>query len=117
MTNKEAIEFLKIIVSRYPSSLETSFNDECELIALNMAIKALEERPQGDLINREALKKKIDEVQYTQDFCIEHQIDYSISMQMLGMIIDNAPSVEVGYLTNCANCEKVEKIRAKRHIK
>ena len=28
--------------------------------------------------------------------------------------IDNAPTVEVSYLTNCANCERVEKIRAKR---
>ena len=42
MTNEEAIEFLKIIDSRYPSSLESTFNDECERIALNMAIKALE---------------------------------------------------------------------------
>ncbi len=50
MTNKEAIEFLKIIDSRYPSSLETTFGDECELIALNIAIKALEERPQGEWI-------------------------------------------------------------------
>ena len=50
MTNEEAIEFLKIIVSRYPSSLETTFNDECELIALNMAIKALEERSQGEWV-------------------------------------------------------------------
>lgn len=46
------------------------------------------------LIDANALKKKIDEVQYTQEFCIEHRIDYSISMQMLGMIIDNAPTVE-----------------------
>ena len=46
------------------------------------------------LIDADALKKKIDEVQYTQEFCIEHQIDYSISMQMLGMVIDNAPTVE-----------------------
>lgn len=42
MTNKIAIEFLKIIDSRYPSSLESTFSDECERIALNMAIKALE---------------------------------------------------------------------------
>lgn len=28
--------------------------------------------------------------------------------------IDNAPTVKVGYLTNCANCERVEKIRAER---
>ena len=47
----------------------------------------------NDLISRSELKKKIEEVQYTQEFCIEHQIDYSISMQMLGMIINNAPTV------------------------
>lgn len=50
MTNKEAIEFLKIIDSRYPSSLESTFNDECERIALNMGIQALKERPQGEWI-------------------------------------------------------------------
>lgn len=48
----------------------------------------------NDLISRSALKKKIEEVQYTQEFCIEHKIDYSVSMQMLGMAIDNAPTVE-----------------------
>ncbi len=46
------------------------------------------------LIDADELKKKIDEVQYTQEFCIEHQIDYSISMQMLGMVIDNAPTAD-----------------------
>lgn len=59
-----------------------------------------------DLISREALKKKIEEVQYTQEFCIEHQIDYSVSMQMLGMVIDNAPTVEP-VLSNELN-EKIE---------
>lgn len=48
----------------------------------------------NDLISREALKKKIEEVQYTQEFCIEHKIDYSVSMQMLGMVIDNAQPVD-----------------------
>lgn len=48
----------------------------------------------GDL---DALKEKIEEVQYTQEFCIEHQIDYSISMQMLGMVIDNTPSVDTTF--------------------
>lgn len=47
-----------------------------------------------DLISRKALKKALDRVQYTQEFCIEHQIDYSISMQMLRLVIDNAPTVE-----------------------
>jgi len=46
------------------------------------------------LIDADALKKEIEDVQYTQEFCIEHQIDYSISMRMLSMIIDNAPTVE-----------------------
>lgn len=51
----------------------------------------------NDLISREALKKAIEEAQYTQEFCVVHQINYSISMQMLGMIIDNAPTVSDRY--------------------
>lgn len=42
MTNKEAIEHLKNINSRYPCSLDTTFTDECEMIAINLAIKALD---------------------------------------------------------------------------
>lgn len=53
------------------------------------------EETQSNLINRAALKEQIDSVQYTKEFCIEHQIDYSISMQMLGMVIDNAPTVDI----------------------
>ena len=45
----------------------------------------------GDL---DALKEALDNVQYTQEFCIEHQIDNSISMQMVGLVINNAPTVE-----------------------
>lgn len=44
MTNKEAIEQLRNIKRRYPYSLDTTlFQDEREMIALNLAIKALEE--------------------------------------------------------------------------
>lgn len=56
--------------------------------------KPYEERPQGGLISREALKKAIEEVQYTQEFCIERAIDHSINMQMLRMVIDDAPTVD-----------------------
>jgi len=42
MTNEEAISYLKAIDSRYPCSLESTFRDECERIALCMAVKALE---------------------------------------------------------------------------
>lgn len=51
MTNEEAIEHLKNINSRYPCSLDSTFRDECEQIALNLAIKALEKSPQGELAN------------------------------------------------------------------
>ena len=53
----------------------------------------------NDLISRSALKEKVDSVQYTKEFCIEHQIDYSISMQMLGLVIDNAPTIEINEIT------------------
>ena len=46
MTNKEAIEHLKNINDRYPCSLDTTFQDECEMIAINLAIKALEKERQ-----------------------------------------------------------------------
>lgn len=52
MTNREAIEHLKNINSRYPCSLDSTFRDECEKIAINRAIKALEARPQGEWIFR-----------------------------------------------------------------
>ena len=62
------------------------------------------------LIDADKLKTAIEEVQYTQEFCIEHQIDYSISMQMLGMIIDNAPTVSFminpDYVTELQNHNK-----------
>ena len=60
----------------------------------------------NDLISREELKKAI---------CKSHLSGNKEWLLMeLNNIIDNAPTVEVGYLTNCANCERVEKIRAKR---
>ena len=54
----------------------------------------------NDLISREALKKAIDHLQYTDDFCVKHQIDNSISLCVLEKIIDNAPTVN-----DCPNCE------------
>ena len=58
----------------------------------------------NDIISRSALKEDFDCVGFND------YDDYNRALR----IIDNAPSVEVGYLTNCANCERVEKIRAKR---
>lgn len=58
MTNEEAIERLKIL---------TDYEYGEDLDALELAIKALEERPQGDLIIRtirEALKETIDRIDW-----------------------------------------------------
>lgn len=60
------------------------------------------------LIDANALKEEIDKIQYTREFCVEHQIDYSISMQMVGLVIDNAPTVPQTIITEfkgCDNCE------------
>lgn len=45
------------------------------------------------LKDADTLKKALERAQYTKEFCAEHHIDYSISMQMVGMIIDNAPTI------------------------
>ena len=67
-------------------------------------MKVSDEEMNNDLISRSALKKAIEEVQYTQDFCVEHQIDYSISMQMLRMVIDNATTVCGNNPKWCESC-------------
>ena len=56
MTNEEAIEYLKNINDRYPCSLDTTFQDECEMIAINLAIKALEENAALNLLSDWAIQ-------------------------------------------------------------
>ena len=65
----------------------------------------------NDLISREALKKACSEmVRGSNNSDFIPCPSWNNAMEL----IDNVPTVEVGYLTNCANCERVEKIRAKR---
>lgn len=64
----------------------------------------------NDLISRSALYHKVFFHTYpTKILDNEHKV-----LNEVLRLIDNAPTVEVGYLTNCANCERVEKIRAKK---
>ena len=65
----------------------------------------------NDLISRSALKNDLK--QYFTVGVLDG-VSAKLAFNQILHDIDNAPSVEVGYLTNCANCEKVEKIRAKR---
>ena len=59
MTNKEAIEELKAIKSEYSNkAFEDSRLMRSEIKALDVAIKALEQEPSGDLISREQALKE-----------------------------------------------------------
>lgn len=59
MTTEEAIKALKWKVV-YAKDIGESYTDCVNIEALDTIIKALEGRPQGDLISRELLKKDID---------------------------------------------------------
>lgn len=83
MTNKEAIGQLKWAMERI---CKTTYSPET-FEAINLAIKALEERPQGDLISREALKKTIEPYRYA--VC---------GFECVLALIDNAPTVEADVL-------------------
>lgn len=54
----------------------------------------------SDLISRRALKKSIEE--YRNLNCVSTST--IIGVRNVFYLIDNAPTVVVGYLTNCANC-------------
>lgn len=82
MTNEQAIKWLNGLKANEILSATKE--------ALDMAIKALkEEKPQGDLISREALKKHITEI-----FDVEEKIDkkWALGLKYSLKIIDNAPT-------------------------
>lgn len=78
MTNKEAIEVINNRMNTYLCTGE-------DLQALDLAVKALEERPAGDLISREALKKVI---------LARLDDDEARVSEIVKEEIDNAPAVE-----------------------
>ena len=77
MTNKEAFEILKTEWDINAEIFDANFHE-----ALAIAIKALEESPQGDMISREALKK--------HKVYSEERHEYVVPVYT----IDNAPTVE-----------------------
>ena len=102
MTNDQAIELLKIIDNRYPCSLDSTFNEECERIALNMAIQALKnEKPncnnlqqtKGDCISRENLKESFRKNCFHNCYyCKLSKWDTKGICYICGLI-DNAPDI------------------------
>ena len=103
MTNEEALDELSVIYERlsHPENCEQgvySFRDGEYLEALELAIKALEEQPTGDLISRDDLKKAFEDT-----VCIE-PMPYAFVKQ----IIDNAPTVELYQGEECVNIKMSE---------
>lgn len=90
MTDKEAITVLKNHISPYDDCMADNEVNQ----AIRLAIKALEERPQGDLISRKQVLKELMAHQYSQDFCKEHGIEYSINSSMVRIIVNRAQTVE-----------------------
>ena len=86
MSNEEVIEILKGIVF---NSFDRTTPKERQ--ALVLAFKSLEERPQGDLISREALKKQLKaKIDLDQDD--EFTRGYNIGISACVELIDNAPT-------------------------
>ena len=56
--------------------------------------KALKQEPCVDAISRQAFEDAIEKAQYSRDFCKEHHIDYSISMEMVRIVLHDLPPVK-----------------------
>lgn len=91
MTNKEVIEQLKWVKKRI---CDITYSPE-SFEALNLAIKKFEERTQGDLISREALKEAFEDCSGECACCVHNTNDF----EYCGLI-DDAPSVKP-----CDNCD------------
>ena len=86
MTNKDAIDILKAQKYPYPEY----YKDIEVNKALDIAIKSLEERPQGDLISRSALKEEFEKV-----YPLASNEMGGVANKCIYDIIDNAPTVEL----------------------
>ena len=47
----------------------------------------------GDCVDRQKVLDAIEKAQYSRDFCKEHHIDYSISMEMVRIVLHDLPPV------------------------
>lgn len=62
------------------------------LEAVDMAIKALEQEHCEDAISRQAVLDELDKHKYSNGFCEEHNIDWSINLGMAHIVIKELPS-------------------------
>lgn len=82
MTKEEAIK----VIRKYECNKE--HYEACET-----AIKALEQEACEDGISRQAVLDTLDKHTYSEEFCIEHHIDWAIDLGMAKIAINDLPSV------------------------
>lgn len=90
MTKEEAIKKLQKQKIEYLDKW-VDFSGVAE--AFDMAIKALEQEPCTDAINREETLKALEKSQYSLEFCQDKGIDYSVNMNMVRIVLRNMPPV------------------------
>ena len=47
----------------------------------------------GALKDADTIWESLKEHKYSDDFCMEHNIDYSINLEMTGIVIEDAPTI------------------------
>ena len=94
VTNKEAIEILQRMVSHYQGTLFTKEEQQIK-DTFDLAIKALEEQPQGDLISRSELKSILKNECF---WCANRDESCDKSCwHCINEKIDNAPTVSIDW--------------------
>ena len=92
MTNEEAIRELKDTVEsmRVFDEIVSTFS---RIDAITLAIKALEQKPCDDCISRQAVLDALDKSKYSNTFCEEHSIDWSINLGMAHIVVNELKPV------------------------
>ena len=97
MTREEAIRELYVLWDRHKhyegKEAIRYFMDGNYTESLEIAIEALEQEPCDDCISRKAVLDAIDAHKYSDSFCEEHNIDWSINLGMVHILVNELPSV------------------------
>ena len=91
MTREKAIEMLKYNSNVIHKTINNE-TDPNEVKALDMAIDALSQQT-DDAIRRQSAFREFEKDQYRLEYCKEHGIDRSISMEMVRIRLHDLPPV------------------------
>ena len=88
-------------------------------------IEALEQQPCEDVISRQAVLDALDKSKYSNEFCEEHHIDWSINLGMAHIVVNElkpvTPQSKIGrwiiiddcerFIAKCSECGRIEDSR------